>query len=92
MENTLEITVIEEDIYLGEKCSPRHCPISKAFYRMYGVPGSTGPWDIGIVGTDDFYLLPTEARVFLRQFDRLGPIGVKPISFVVSKGDPDENH
>lgn len=88
MENTLEITVTQEDIDLGNQTNCEYCPIARAASRITGKDVWVGTTIFNVRAVDSkeiTYNLPLAAEVFIQQFDRLGPSAVKPFTFVATR-------
>jgi len=88
------ITITEEDIKAGKRCSPCGCRTAIAARRTFGCPVHVGideiylnaqysqdGYDGSLIGYEDFADLPEDATHRIRLYDRTGHM--EPFSFEI---------
>jgi hypothetical protein len=75
----MQITVTQEDISQGVRCSCNTCPVARAASRAFG--GNVLVRTTDLLAFSRWYQLPTEATQFIADFDTNKP--VQPFSFEV---------
>lgn len=80
--NKIRITVTKLDISQGKPDSQKSCPIALAIQRSL-LPSELYVKSLGAIIENKYFSFPETAVQFIRDFDDLNYIDVKPFSFML---------